>query len=103
MWMPDRVELTTVLPPLRISSPPVPFGPVLKVSLTLTHFSRSGARAVLPLSGEPGVLNPRSRRVSLLPLRLSDMVTHGPPLVVGVLIGRLCVNLLVPCSVAGMP
>src|SRR5437870_3522265 len=62
MFTPERLESTTTGAPapvpLRTSSRPVPFGPIRKVSSTLIHLSRSGARSVLPMSGDLGRVQP---------------------------------------------
>src|SRR5689334_1723294 len=88
--------------PLRTVNAAFPFEPGVRVHWTVIHLPRSGARSHDAMSGEPELAYARARNVSLLPLRPRSNVTHGPPLVSGVLVWKMWVNLLVPCRDVGM-
>src|SRR2546421_2399328 len=88
--------------PLRMTHDALPFEPGVNVHSMVIHLSRSGERSVAAMLGEPELAYARALSISLLPLRVRSSVTHGPPLVDGVLVWKMCVNLLVPCSVPGM-
>src|SRR2546423_6539957 len=88
--------------PLRITQDALPFVPGVNVHSMVIHLSRKGASSVCAMDGDPELAYALALIISLLPLRVRSRVTHGPPLVDGVLVWKMWVNLLVPCSVDGM-
>src|ERR1051325_7161667 len=80
-----------------------PDEPIVSVHWIVTHVLRSGPSGVDAIVGEPELACARARRVSDVELsRVRSSVTNGPALVEGILVWKMCVNLLVPCSVDGM-
>src|ERR1044072_585699 len=88
--------------PLRAVNVALPLDPMVSFHSMVIHLLRSGERWVEAMSGEPELAYARARSVSLLPLRPRSRVRYGPPLSTGVLVWKMCVNLLVPCSEDGM-